>query len=194
MTLLAIARPNGRKQTMIFYHFTSGSHLRGIARFGLTVGDVPLDISTQHARVGVWLTSALTGNGHGLESSAVDKTQYRLSVEVDAGSPLFVKWTEWAPGKVTTKTIRALHRAADNHGGEGPESWYIYFGVLPVAAIRQCFDTRSESEVPNWRAISSPGLELKGVPAWRREAWLRQLNKKIERSLEAEARKDSGTL
>ena len=97
-------------------------------------------------------------------------------------------------GESHAETIRALHRAADNHGGEGPESWYIYFGVLPTAAIRQSFDTRSESEVPNWGAISSPGLELKGVPAWRREAWLRQLNKKIERSLEAEARQDSGTL
>ena len=170
---------------MILYHYTSGRHLRAIARHGLTVGDVPTDIRREAGRVGVWLTNAVTAGGHGLERSAADKTAYRLSVEVPDGSPLLHKWTEWASAHATEETINALHSTAARYEGEGPETWYVYFGVLPATSIKVCFDTKAGVEIENWSEISPPELDIPGVPAWRRETWHRQLLKKVRRALQA---------
>jgi hypothetical protein len=65
---------------MILYHFTSGYHLYGIGRHGLTVGDVPTDLRRNRGRIGIWFTSSPTATGHGLETSSVDKGRYRLEV------------------------------------------------------------------------------------------------------------------
>jgi hypothetical protein len=169
---------------MILYHYTSGYHLRGIARYGLTVGDVPTDIEQAKGRVGVWLTSAPTGGGHGLEGSTVDKKQYRLAVEVPEDSPLLVKWLDWAPGNVTPNTIEALHSTAAEHDGEGPASWFVFFGVLAPNAIRSCSNTLTGEQIKNWCELPVPNpldamamKAKKGVPAWRRDAWHRQLIK-----------------
>lgn len=77
------------------YHFTSWHHLHGIGRFGLTVGDVPTDIHRWKGCCGVWLTSNGSARGHGLEGSSVDKSRYRLTVDVPEDDPALVKWTEW---------------------------------------------------------------------------------------------------
>jgi hypothetical protein len=82
---------------MRLYHFTSEHHLHGIARFGLTVGDVPTDIHQWKGRCGVWLTSNDAARGHGLEGSSTDKSRYRLMVEVDGDDPALVKWQRTSP-------------------------------------------------------------------------------------------------
>lgn len=67
---------------MLLYHFTSLYHLRGISQYGLTVGDVPTDIERFKGRIGIWLTSSPTPDGHGLEGSFTNKKQFRLLVDV----------------------------------------------------------------------------------------------------------------
>ena len=123
---------------MILHHFTSELHLAGIAAHGLTVGDVPTDIRRNIGKVGVWLTSADTPTGHGLERSAANKKRFRLSVELPDNAPQLVRWSDWAMANVTNATITALHSTAHSR----PETWFVYFGVIPVSAIRSCFPTR----------------------------------------------------
>jgi hypothetical protein len=159
---------------MILYHFTCGQYLRGIARFGLTVGDVPTDIN--EGRVGIWLTSALTSGGHGLEGGRLNKKQYRLAVEVNDADPLLVKWTEWAPKHVTEGMLGALHSTAS-----GSNTWWVYFGVLPSSSIRSCVDTATGADIPGWSEVSPVALDHPGVPGWRRHIWHRQLLKKAAR-------------
>ena len=168
---------------MLLFHYTSGRCLRGIARFGLTVGDVPTDIRHGKGRVGVWLTSAETGGGHGLESAAVDKTEYQLSVDIPDDAPQLVRWTDWSAANATPETIGALTAAAAEHEGVGPSSWYIFFGVLSPDKIVRCVRTSDSLEIPNWGEASPPETDIKAVPAWRRDAWHRQLLKKVERAL-----------
>lgn len=170
---------------MILYHYTSARHLRAIARHGLTVGDVPTDIRRGRGRVGVWFTSAATAGGHGLEGSAVNKKQYRLAVEIPDDSPLLVRWSDWAPKNATAETIGALHSTAAEHEGEGPASWYVFFGVLQPAAISSCVETTTGAEVDNWGEVSPPEMDIKAVPAWRRDAWHRQLIKQVDRALKS---------
>ena len=43
---------------MVLYHFTAGEYLRGIAEYGLTVGDVPTDFNRLKSKVGVWFTTS----------------------------------------------------------------------------------------------------------------------------------------
>ena len=167
---------------MILYHYTSACHLRAIARHGLTVGDVPTDIHRGGGRIGVWFTSAPTPGGHGLEGSAVDKKQYRLAVEVPDDSPLLVRWSEWAPKNATAETIGALHSKAAEHEGEGPASWYVFFGVLQPSTIRLCVETATGTEVENWGEVSPSEMDLPAVPAWHRHAWHRKLLKSIYRN------------
>lgn len=156
---------------MLLYHFTSLRKLRGIARYGLTVGDVPTDIERHRGRVGVWLTSAESAVGHGLEGSRYNKSECRLTVEVPDGSPLLVKWSDWAPGNVVEDTVKRLHATAKSF-----ESWYIYFGVLPPASIRACMATATDDDIPKWGEISELESD-EGVPVWRRNAWHRHLIK-----------------
>lgn len=170
---------------MILYHYTSARHLRGIAKYGLTVGDVPTDIRRNRGRVGIWLTSAETAGGNGLEGSAVDKTQYRLAVELPDGSPHLVRWIEWAQKNATPDTVAALHATAEKYEGQGPDSWYIFFGVIQPFAIRSCVEVVTNTNIENWSEMSPPELDMKAVPAWRREAWHRHLLKQIDRALES---------
>jgi hypothetical protein len=165
---------------MILYHFTSPRYLRSIARHGLTVGDVPTDIERGLGRIGVWLTSAETAFGHGLETSTINKSECRLSIEVRADSPMLVKWSEWAPLNVAAATIRRLHAVATGH-----ENWYIFFGIIQPTAISSCVKMSTRETIPNWAEVSPPELDLPGVPPWRREAWHRALLKKVERGLKS---------
>lgn len=168
---------------MILYHYTAAQYLRAIARYGLTVGDVPTDIRRNRGRVGVWFTSTASPGGHGLEASALSKMSYRLTVEIPDESVQLVKWSEWAPENATAKTIDALHAAAGEYEGEGPASWYIYFGVLPASSIRLCVDMASGKEVENWGEVSPSALDRKAVPPSRRDAWHRRLLKDVKRTL-----------
>lgn len=169
---------------MLLYHYTSGRHLRPIARHGLTVGDVPTNIRRGRGRIGVWFSSVTTPGGHGLEGSAADKTRYRLAVEVPE-NPLLVRWLDWAPKNVEAETIQLLHATAAEHGEGMPATWYVYFGVLAPATILACVDTVTGEEMADWGEASPPEFDVKAVPAWRREAWQRQMLKQVDRAARA---------
>ncbi|MBY2908576.1 hypothetical protein [Rhizobium leguminosarum] len=117
---------------MELYHFTSSAHLRGIHKFGLTVGDVVTDIERLDGRIAVWLTSSPSAEGHGLGGSAVDKSEFRLTVKVPEDERL-VRWFDWAPGNATELTRRHLVAA----GGHSSETWYLFFGWLPPSLITE---------------------------------------------------------
>jgi len=158
---------------MKLYHFTSQHHLHGIGRFGLTVGDVPTDIHPWKGRCGVWLTADDTARGHGLEGSSVDKSRYRLTVNVSEDDPALVKWTDWAAKNATPDTIRILHAAATRF-----DTWYVYFGVIDLKAIEECVDVESGLVVESWPDTPEG---RKPVPPWRRHAWHKKLMKKLRR-------------
>jgi hypothetical protein len=97
---------------MKLYHFTSARHLRAIGLHGLTVGDVPTDLALNLGRCWVWLTSEENPEGHGLEGSKANKSQFRLTVDVP-DNELLVRWIDWAAKHVRPDTLRGLHGKAD---------------------------------------------------------------------------------
>jgi hypothetical protein len=113
---------------------------RAIARHGITVGDVPTDIHRFRGRIGVWLTSSESAAGHGL--FLLRCRQDRLPP--DGRNPRSradeARWLDWAPLNVTPETVRALHGTAGRFESAAPESWYIYFGVIPPLWIGACAD------------------------------------------------------
>ncbi len=67
---------------MILYHYTSPQHLLGIAKHGLTIGDVPTDLGHSKGRVGVWLTTSPESIGHGPARGPGLHVKYRLTVDL----------------------------------------------------------------------------------------------------------------
>jgi hypothetical protein len=169
---------------MVLYHFTSARHLRSIAKYGLTVGDVPINLRRGLGRIGVWLTTSNTADGHGLDGSAVDKKAYRLKVSVPDHARVLKKWLDWASRHVAPDTMQILHRAAEKAGGtsDDPETWFVYFGVLPPETIIECVNVRSQEVVTDWANVSPPELDVKPVPPWRRVAWQKRMLKDVRRA------------
>jgi hypothetical protein len=176
-----------RRARIKLYHFTSSHHLHGIALHGLTVGDVPTDLASNQGRCGVWLTSNMHPNGHGLEGSAADKSKYRLTVDAPDNG-LLVKWVNWSAKHVTPQTIRDLHSAAAKHGAVTFDDWYVYFGVIDRSAIQECVDTQTGEAVENWQDRTPSPLDVPPVPAWRRKAWHRKLLKEAAKTISRQAR------
>lgn len=167
---------------MILYHYTSYFHLRGIAEYGLTVGDVPTDTQRNRGRVGVWFTSSESPEGHGLGGGA-DKKRYRLSVDLPDNSPSLVRWIDWAPDNVTPETIRALHSAVAHEGEDGPASWYILFGVVPPEGIIDCVDMETGRPLDGWRTLPPGPFDRPGVPARHRDKWHKKLLKNVAKAV-----------
>lgn len=161
---------------MILYHFMSRHHLLGIAKFGLTVGDVPTDF--KRGRVGVWLTNSPTPDEHGLGGSRSDKTRFRLSVTIADDAPMLHKWTVWSKSNCNPAMLAGLHEAAKNF-----ESWFVYFGVIEPTAITACHDMQTGEAVPDWKSLPEMPSDTPGVPKWRRQAWHANLLKKVKREL-----------
>jgi hypothetical protein len=157
---------------MKLYHFTSLRHLRGIALYGLTVGDVPTNLEKWEGRYGVWLTSNSDPRGHGLFGAA-DKTRIRLTVDAPENAYL-VRWVDWAATNVTRDTMNRLHSLAPNY-----ESWYVYFGIIRPSAIVECVDLHAGEALEDWRDRPPSPLDVAPVPAWRRDAWHKKLLKKL---------------
>jgi hypothetical protein len=162
---------------MVLYHFTAMEYLRGIAKFGLTVGDVPT--SPQTGRVGVWLTTEGNAGGHGLESSTLDKTRYRLTVRLGEPVPAVHKWSDWAQKHADAEFTRTLYETAGSDGS----AWYVCFGVIPPSAIVECTDMRTGQRIEQWAEACPVELSCKGVPAWNRQAWHRKLLKQVARTV-----------
>lgn len=159
---------------MRLYHFTSLYHLRAIGQFGLTVGDVPIDLEADKGAVGVWLTTSPTPEGHGLSGSKVDKSQFRLTVDVPDNASLH-KWTEWARSRVSSRTMQLLATA----DGFKTDEHYVYFGWVRPEAIVEVVETRSGLVVENWQTLLPETVSLPGVPFAKRSAWHRRLLKNV---------------
>jgi hypothetical protein len=162
---------------MKLYHFTSVRHLRAISLHGLTVGDVPTDLALNRGRCGVWLTSDDSPKGHGLEGSAANKSQFRLTVDVP-DNELLVRWIDWAAEYATPVTVRGLHSTAS-----GFNSWYVYFGVIDRKAIIDCVDMQTGSEVRDWADRPPSPLDVKPVPPWRRGAWHKKVIRNVAKAV-----------
>ncbi len=167
---------------MRLFHFTSAYHLRGIGQHGLTVGDVPTDIEAVKGRIGVWLTSSATPEGHGLTGSRVDKTQFRLSVEIPENGSLY-KWTAWASRNVTRRTMQALE-AAD---GSKADEFFVYFGWLPPDAIKEVVEIQSGLVVPRWKSLLPQSVSLPGVSFKDRHRWQKRMLKGVRRQMQVMA-------
>jgi hypothetical protein len=162
---------------MILYHFTAGTHLRGISKHGLTVGDVPTDIRQNTGRIGVWLTSEPSSAGHGLEGSAADKRRFRL--RVDCPRDRLVDWKVWSTTNVTLETRKVLEGA----NGQSAGTWFVYFGQIPPDCILSVTDMQSETELHDWATIwpegeCSPGIKYEG-----RFIWQSRLLRDVKRAL-----------
>lgn len=159
---------------MLLYHFTSLYHLRGISQYGLTVGDIPTDIDRFKGRIGVWLTSSPRPDGHGLGGGLSNKKGFRLLVDVPEEGAL-KKWSEWAPGKVTERTLKAL-RTAD---GFKENDFYVYFGWLVPERILDVVDVASGMSVPKWGTLIPETVCLPGVPFGERRRWQKRMLKTV---------------
>jgi hypothetical protein len=165
---------------MKLFHFTSPAHLNGIYRHGLTVGDVPTCLERHTGKIGVWLTTKSDPEGHGLEGSSVNKKAVRLTVEVPDGPPLW-KWNEWAEGRVSASTRRRLEQGR----GDEARTWYVFFGWIKPEAITEAVLTQTGEPIANWGDCFPAEHSLPGVPYWRREAWQKQMLKKVRQAANA---------
>lgn len=172
---------------MQLYHFTSIYHLRGIAQYGLTVGDVPTDMDAVKGLVGVWLTTSPTPEGHGLSGSKADKTGFRLTVDVPEDR-LLHKWTAWARSNVPARTLQMLATPE----GFKMEEFYVYFGWIRPDAIKHVVEVRSGFVVQSWGTLIPEHISLPGVPYGRRHLWQRRMLKGVKAAAVRQARLTSG--
>lgn len=178
------SRRLNREISMRLYHFTGAEMLRGIAKCGLTVGDVPTDLRTMSGRIGVWFSDISEADGHGLEQSAVNKKRMRLTVDLPPDLPALVRWRSWAPANVSADTIAALEKA----GGEAAESWWIFFGWVKPEWVVAVHDMEGGQQMLEWQTAFPEETSRAGIPYWRRETWQKKMLKDVRRVQQARQR------
>lgn len=165
---------------MKLYHYTSAAHLRGIHQYGLTVGDVITSFQKLEGKVGVWLTTSLDPEGHGLSNSLVDKTEFRLTVEIDDNDPRLHKWEDWAKTNLDRGTQFQIHLA----DGWNSEYWYLLFGWVPPAKIVEVTSTKNGLRVENWGEYYPEVISARPVSYGNRHAWHRKTMRDVRRAME----------
>ncbi|MCU1597087.1 MAG: hypothetical protein JWQ47_826 [Glaciihabitans sp.] len=119
------------------YHFTSRYHLPQIL-LAKQLNLVESNISFTRENAGpkvVWLTTRATADaGLGLRTSAVDKSEIRITVRLDKRS-LFV-WRDWAKAHGSNeRTIEILAKS-----GGGSRSWRVTEKSIPAASWVEIMD------------------------------------------------------
>jgi hypothetical protein len=165
---------------MKLYHFTSAAHLRGIYQHGLTVGDVITDFEKFEGKVAVWLTTSPTPEGHGLSNSLVDKTEFRLTVEVDEADYRLHRWRDWADENLDLMTQLQVHMA----DGWNSKSWYLLFGWVPPSRILEVVSTKTGQRVENWGKYYPEVISARPVSYQGRHAWHRRTMREVRRAVE----------
>ena len=111
-----------------FYHFTSTVHLPVILEAGLLkLTESNVDALIPHAGPDVvWLLDVpQIDHHHGLEGSAVDKTEVMFTVDVPA-----INWLDWTWG--ASMDPRDRSRFIEVAGGmEAAEHWYVWPAPIP---------------------------------------------------------------
>jgi hypothetical protein len=107
-----------------------------------------------------------------------------LTVAVNKTAPLLHRWSEWSKTHVTQDTLLTLNNAASTQGvGGGPDTWFIYLGVLPARSIVECVRVKSGEVVEDWGEINPPEYDVPAVPTWRRDAWQRNMLSKVRKAI-----------
>lgn len=165
---------------MYLFHYTSAAHLRGIHKHGLTVGDVVTNLEKYEGQIAVWLTSSGDPNGHGLANSLVDKTEFRLTVEVEDDDDRLWKWSEWASQHLDETTQSRIQMA----DGYSSSSWYLFFGWVPRAKIIEVVSTKTGRRIDNWAEYYPEVISARPVSYEGRFAWQRRTLRDVKRALE----------
>jgi hypothetical protein len=165
---------------MKLFHYTSAAHLRGIHQHGLTVGDVITNFERFEGRIAVWLTSSLDPEGHGLTGSLVDKTEFRLTVDIDESDDRFWKWGDWAKENLDLATQLRI-RMSD---GWGADSWYLWFGWVPTSKIVEVVSTKTGHLIENWGEYYPEVISARPVSYEGRHAWHQRTMRDVRRALE----------
>lgn len=169
---------------VLLNHFTAAEYLRGIAREGLTVGDVPTDIRKMEGRIGVWLTSAPEPNGHGLVGSLFDKKRFRIEVDIDDDAPLLARWNDWSLENVTRDTRHILSQAAARDAERDlSDTWWIYFGWIRPERIVRVTDMTTGEPVEDWATLCPEHRSVPAVPFRRKQIWQKRMLDDVRRAL-----------
>ena len=119
---------------MKLFHYTSIYHLQRILEYGsLCKGDIPITRKGTYGSEGhaVWLTTRdkASPNEHGLISPVCDKTEIRITIEVDLDDPRLFKWSDYAKRRGVE---RGFYRQLDVMGGGLSNTWWLYIGEIPI--------------------------------------------------------------
>lgn len=120
---------------MRLYHFTSFGHLPVIIQSGgLYKGEVPIGNGSTFS-LATWLTSDPDPSGHGLDGSAVNKREVRITVVFERRDRDLASWLKFA--KKTRIDQRVVDEMSRTGGGKRKaETWYIYPRLIPVSVFR----------------------------------------------------------
>lgn len=122
---------------MRLYHFTSLGHLPVIvATGGLWRGEVPVGDGSRTLRA-TWFTTDPDPRGHGLDGSAADKREVRITVVIpssDRGLKHWLNFTRTSFGWLADECVEQLVRTGG--GKRKAETWYIYPDQIPPAEFR----------------------------------------------------------
>lgn len=165
---------------MKLFHYTSAVHLRGIHQYGLTVGDVITSFERFEGRIAVWLTCSMNPEGHGLIGSRVDKTEFRLTVDVDQNDARFCKWSDWAKENLDLATQLRIQMS----DGWRADSWYLWFGWIPASKIVEVVSTRTGQHIEKWGEHYPEAISARPVSYEGRHAWHRRTMRDVRRARE----------
>jgi hypothetical protein len=116
---------------MRLYHFTCLLHLPPILREGITMGEVPIPVSTDRFPSAPNLTTNPSPDAQlWMCNGKFNKLRVRLTVDVPDGDGKLQSWTDTSKQH---NIPRSWSRRLDPTGQR--KFWYIYWGVVPTAWI-----------------------------------------------------------
>lgn len=145
------------------------------------------DIDAFRGKVGVWLTTSETPEGHGLEGSSVDKSEFRLTVDVPENE-LLRRWSKWARENLSLRTRLLL----DTGDVDRSEDFFVYFGWLPAERILEVTSTRTGKKETDWRRERPESHLVPGVPFARRYEWQKRMLRNVHEMLTLTRAQPSG--
>jgi hypothetical protein len=152
---------------MLLHHFTSREVLPYIARDGISIGDVP--VTPTQGLNAVWLTSDGCSDGHGLtdgraltdeekalkgipkDTSAffANKRAIRMTVLISREDRALAAWPSWGRRKLAPHWYEILNRT----GLGKARTWYLYWGVIPPAWVREVRNLQSGEVLQDWTVL-----------------------------------------
>lgn len=158
---------------MKLYHYTGIEYVEAILTQGLSKGEVPMGPKAEDCLNGVWFTTEKTPAGHGLTDGHIptaeerkvmriapdadvrfpNKRRIRMCVDIKSSDPNLTRWVRWSKTRVPQKWLKTLNNAGG--GMKKARTWYVYWGVVPPAAIQQVLDLSTGKELSHEGAWQS---------------------------------------